>query len=437
MSFSHVGLSPDLCAHLSRIGFTVPTPIQNESIPLVLRNHDLIASAQTGSGKTASFLLPMIDILSLTPRKARLPRALILVPTRELALQVSDQLTRFSPNPPSSAILVGGESMTRQEMALRKNPDVILATPGRFLDLMDREKILLHGVRYLVIDEADRMLDMGFLPDVTRILSQIKLPRQVLLFSATFPSAIQMLTQHFMIRPQTISIAQSGTTSADIEQYCVYVSDKQKRQAARQLVQTYAQHNESALPTLIFSNRKTNVSILVSSFKRHGYKVSGLHGDLKQSIRNKVMEDFKNKKIDILIASDIAARGIDVDAIGLVINFDVPFNTEDYVHRIGRTGRAGHKGIAFTLVNDRDKKNWHAVERFIKQKVCEKILVLTPEDDIKAGPIKKIERIIPHRMHRTDEQEEKKIFGFGEDIPCFFEACAYKKHLSPIKKETE
>ncbi|MES2607244.1 MAG: DEAD/DEAH box helicase [Pseudomonadota bacterium] len=388
LSFEHLGLNERLCQHLATLGFDTPTPIQEEAIPLVLHGQDVIASAQTGSGKTASFLLPLLHILNDIPLKARMPRAIIMEPTRELALQVFDQFTRFSDGSLKAALLVGGESMTQQERVLKTNPDVLIATPGRLLDLCEREKLMLFGIRYVVIDEADRMLDMGFLPDVKRIMEKIPLSRQTMLFSATFDDEIRKMTHQFMLAPKIVNISRAGSTVASIEQYFAMSDDKQKRNITRHIIAMHGMQGDTKIPTIIFCNRKTQVTTLVSSLRRHKFAADSLHGDLQQSTRNQTVERFRAGEIHILVASDIAARGLDVEDLGLVINFDVPVNAEDYVHRIGRTGRAGKSGFAFTLVEKRDQKQWKAIETLTQQDIREFVV---PENVINTpAPTKRL-----------------------------------------------
>lgn len=396
LSFEYLGLNERLCQQLVTLGFNVPTPIQAEAIPLVLQGQDVIASAQTGSGKTASFLLPLLHILNDIPLKARMPRAIIMEPTRELALQVFEQFSRFSDGSLKAALLVGGESMTQQERILRTNPDVLIATPGRLLDLCEREKLMLFGIRYVVIDEADRMLDMGFLPDVKRIMEKIPLSRQTMLFSATFDDEIKKMTHQFMLAPKIVNISRAGSTVASIEQYFVMAADKQKRSITRHLIKKHGMQNELKIPTIIFCNRKTQVTTLVSSLRRHKFAADSLHGDLQQSTRNQTVERFRSGEIHILVASDIAARGLDVENLGLVINFDVPVNAEDYIHRIGRTGRAGKSGFAFTLVEKRDQKQWKAIETLTQQEIREDVL---PEEILNAPPPAKK---APHKTKKVE-----------------------------------
>ena len=407
MLFEELGLSNTLCQRLSALGFDTPTPIQEKAIPLVLQGQDIVASAQTGSGKTASFLLPLLHILGDVPLKARMPRAIIMEPTRELAQQVYEQFDRFSDGVLKAALLVGGESMTQQERVLKTNPDVLIVTPGRLLDLCEREKLMLFGIRYVVIDEADRMLDMGFLPDVTRIMEKIPMSRQTMLFSATFSDEIQSLTRQFMLAPKMIAISRAGSTVASIDQYALYVDDKQKRTATRYLLKTYGVQNDAKIPSIIFCNRKTDITTLVSSLKRHGFAADSLHGDLQQSTRNQTLERFRSSEVHVLVASDVAARGLDVVDLGLVINFNVPINAEDYVHRIGRTGRAGKTGIAVTLIEKRDQKLWKAVEALTQQSIVEMTL---PEDVLSTSlKVKAVEPSKTPHKKKTSESIEKPI----------------------------
>ncbi len=405
MLFEELGLSNTLCQRLSVLGFDTPTPIQEKAIPLVLQGQDIVASAQTGSGKTASFLLPLLHILGDIPLKARMPRAIIMEPTRELAQQVYEQFDRFSDGVLKAALLVGGESMTQQERVLKTNPDVLIVTPGRLLDLCEREKLMLFGIRYVVIDEADRMLDMGFLPDVTRIMEKIPMSRQTMLFSATFSDEIQSLTRQFMLAPKIIAISRAGSTVASIDQYALYVDDKQKRTATRYLLKTYGVQDNAKIPSIIFCNRKTDVTTLVSSLKRHGFAADSLHGDLQQSTRNQTLERFRSSEVHVLVASDVAARGLDVVDLGLVINFNVPINAEDYVHRIGRTGRAGKTGIAVTLIEKRDQKLWKAVEALTQQSIVEMTL---PEDILSTSlKVKAVEPLKTSHKKKTAQSIEK------------------------------
>ena len=366
MKFSDLGLSAELEQTVNHLGYTVPTPIQEQAIPQILRGRDLFGCAQTGTGKTASFILPMIDVLHGSRSKVRMPRSIVLEPTRELAAQVLESFETYGKDHKlKAALLVGGESMTDQEKQLKRGVDVLIATPGRLLDLFERGQVLLADVKILVIDEADRMLDMGFIPDVDRIVATLPKMRQTLLFSATMPVEIKKLAQAYLINPKEIIIAPTTRTAATVTQYVVRVEDDKKREALRQILRI----QENPGPIIIFCNRKRDISALTSSLKRYGFEVGSLHGDMAQSQRNQTLEDFKNGKVMVLVASDVAARGLDVDGLSLVVNFDVPMNAEDYVHRIGRTGRAGKAGVAITLVSSRDEKYLAGVQAFIQQEI--------------------------------------------------------------------
>ena len=363
MSFSDLGLSEELLQAISELGYEAPTPIQAESIPYVLMGRDILGSAQTGTGKTASFTLPMIDILANGRAKARMPRSLILAPTRELAAQVAENFEKFATHHKlSMALLIGGVSFGDQEAALDKGVDVLIATPGRLLDHFERGKVLLQDVKILVIDEADRMLDMGFIPDVERIVSTLSKMRQTLFFSATLSDEIKTIGAKFVMNPKVISVAPPAATASTITAKLIWTHIKKKREVLRGLLQSEDINN-----AVIFCNRKRDISTLLSSLKRHNFKAVALHGDMTQSARLAALDEFKNGESPLLIASDVAARGLDIPSVSHVFNFDVPSNAEDYVHRIGRTGRAGREGKAFTLAvpNDDDKKLVKAVEELI------------------------------------------------------------------------
>ena len=360
MNFADLGLSDELTAAVSALGYETPTPIQEQSIPLVLMGRDILGSAQTGTGKTASFTLPMIDILANGRAKARMPRSLILAPTRELAAQVADNFNQFATNHNlSMALLIGGVSFADQEAALDKGVDVLIATPGRLLDHFERGKVLLQDVKILVIDEADRMLDMGFIPDIERIVGTLPVMRQTLFFSATLSDEIKGIGSKFVINPKVISVAPPAATASTIEAKLLWTPPRKKRETLRHLLRS-----EDIQNAVIFCNRKRDISTLLSSLKRHEFKAVALHGDMTQSARLAALDEFKEGVSPLLIASDVAARGLDIPSVSHVFNFDVPSNAEDYVHRIGRTGRAGRSGKAFTLAmpNDDDRKLVAAVE---------------------------------------------------------------------------
>ena len=350
MKFSDLGLSDELSRAVADLGYTSPTPIQEKSIPVVLMGRDILGSAQTGTGKTASFTLPMIDILASGRAKARLPRSLILAPTRELAAQVAESFEKFSSyHKLSMALLIGGVSFTDQNTALSKGVDVLIATPGRLLDHFERGKVLLNDVKILVIDEADRMLDMGFIPDVERIAGLLPRMRQTLFFSATLSDDIQKLGAKFVMNPKIIEVAPPASTADTVAQHLIWTDVKKKRQVLRDILR-----HESVKNAVIFCNRKRDIAELIKSLTRHGFSAVALHGDMTQSARLEALQRFKDGDVPLMIASDVAARGLDIAGLSHVFNFDVPSHAEDYVHRIGRTGRAGNSGRAFTIAASKD-----------------------------------------------------------------------------------
>jgi superfamily II DNA/RNA helicase len=419
MSFEKLGLNPKTLQAISEVGYTTPTPIQEKAVPLLLEGKDVIALAQTGSGKTASFILPLLDLLTRGRAKARMPRSLIMEPTRELAAQVAEDFAIYGKHHNFTvALLIGGESFVDQEKKLLKGVDVLIATPGRLLDLHERGKILLNDVKMLVIDEADRMLDMGFIPDIEKIAGLLP-PHQTALFSATMPAPIRKLTEQFLKSPEEITITASTKESAQITEYIVRVPEKDKRNALRSLLK-----KENLHQVIVFCNRKREVDVVYNSMKRYGFKVGALHGDITQSVRNQTLKEFKAGDIDLLIASDVAARGIDVENLPGVVNFHVPTHPEDYVHRIGRTGRAGKEGKAFTFVSPHETKYLDPILKASKKTIEEYSVSMIPE---KATPHPKstkkpVERETPPRakhvpQHRVDN--EPTPVGFGDEIPAF------------------
>jgi len=365
MTFADLGLSDQLLRAVEESGYSEPTPIQRGAIPSVLMGRDLVGIAQTGTGKTASFVLPMIDILAHGRSRALMPRSLILEPTRELAAQVSENFEKYGKyNKLSMALLIGGVQMGDQVKALEKGVDVLIATPGRLMDLFQRGKILLNGCELLVIDEADRMLDMGFIPDIEEICSKLPKSRQTLLFSATMPPPIQKLAAKFLNEPKRIEVARPATANVNIEQRLVAVRSDKKREALRDILR-----HEEFRNAIVFSNRKSTVRELATSLKRSGFAVGQIHGDMDQSDRIAEFDRFKNDEINILVASDVAARGLDVKGVSHVINFDVPWQPDDYIHRIGRTGRAGATGIAITLATREDNEAVAAIEKLTGTKI--------------------------------------------------------------------
>jgi superfamily II DNA/RNA helicase len=361
MSFADLGLSAEVLNAVADAGYTAPTPIQEQAIPHVLTGRDVLGCAQTGTGKTAGFTLPMIDILAAGRARARMPRSLILEPTRELAAQVSTAFETYGRyHKLSMALLIGGESFTDQERKLDRGVDVLIATPGRLLDLFERGKILLSDVKILVIDEADRMLDMGFIPDVERIVGLLPRIRQTLFFSATMPPEIRRLADAFLMNPKEISVAPPASTAATVAQHLITVQPDDKREVLRRLLRS-----EDVKNAIIFCNRKRDVDILNRSLVKYGFNAAALHGDMPQSRRTETLERFKEGGIRLLVASDVAARGLDIQGMSHVFNFDVPIHAEDYVHRIGRTGRAGREGRAFTLATPEDGRFVSAITKLI------------------------------------------------------------------------
>ncbi|WP_119678521.1 DEAD/DEAH box helicase [Indioceanicola profundi] len=467
MTFSELGLGPEVLRAIADAGYTQPTPIQEKAIPWVLQGRDVLGVAQTGTGKTASFTLPMIDILAQGRAKARMPRSLILEPTRELAAQVAENFDKYGKfHKLNMALLIGGESFGDQIKKLERGVDVLIATPGRMIDLFERGNILLTDTKFLVIDEADRMLDMGFIPDIERIVGLLPKIRQTLFFSATMPPEIKRLADAFLMNPKEVSVAPPASPAKTVTQALAVVYDEDKRQALRHLLRT-----EDVKNAFIFCNRKKDVAILHKSLQKHGFNAGALHGDLVQSVRTETLEAFRQGAIDLLVCSDVAARGIDIKGVSHVFNFDVPYNAEDYVHRIGRTGRAGLAGRAFSLAGPDDGKYVQAIEKLVGMEIPRVLIdgLETPELDYSADPRRRRgkpgaskeegrrgrgERRRPeepapvveervqetrrpereaheHRPERRDYREERRrrreeevedrtpVIGFGDDIPAF------------------
>jgi superfamily II DNA/RNA helicase len=367
-SFSDLGLGQKLLDALDAVGYKEPTPIQAGAIPHALAGKDVLGIAQTGTGKTASFTLPLIERLSKGRAKARMPRSLILSPTRELAAQIAENFDNYAKNTKlTKVLLIGGVAFGPQEEILNKGADVVIATPGRLLDQFERGKVLLNGVQILVIDEADRMLDMGFIPDIERILKTLPAKRQTLFFSATMPPEIKSLVDRFMHEPERVEVSRQASTATTITQLQARVKDKTP--AAKRDMLRKALDRDDVKNGIIFCNRKRDVDIVARSLVKHGLSAAPIHGDLDQSTRTKTLDDFKSDKLRFLVASDVAARGLDIPAVSHVFNFDVPHNAEDYVHRIGRTGRAGLAGEAVTIVGPADEKNLAAVEKMLGKKI--------------------------------------------------------------------
>jgi Superfamily II DNA and RNA helicases len=367
-TFSGLGLSSKVTDAVAEAGYTKPTEIQAQAIPHLLQKKDLIGIAQTGTGKTASFVLPMLTLLENGRARARMPRTLILEPTRELAAQVAENFEKYGKNHRlTMALIIGGVSFEDQNKKLDRGVDVLIATPGRLLDQFDRGKILLTGVEILVIDEADRMLDMGFIDDIEKICSRLPPRRQTMLFSATMDPQIERLTKRFLKDPVNVQVSRTASTADTIDQKLVKVSSKpdEKRAALRARIDA----SEGLTNAIIFCNRKRDVATLANSLKRHGYSAGALHGDMDQKSRMETLDAFKGNRLTLLVASDVAARGLDIPAVSHVFNFDVPVHAEDYVHRIGRTGRAGRSGVAYTFVAPADGKHLDAILKLIQKPI--------------------------------------------------------------------
>ncbi|WP_170509379.1 DEAD/DEAH box helicase [Ruegeria arenilitoris] len=372
--FNDLNLNPKVLKAIEEAGYETPTPIQEGAIPPALEGRDVLGIAQTGTGKTASFTLPMITLLARGRARARMPRSLVLCPTRELAAQVAENFDTYTKHLKlTKALLIGGVSFKEQEALIDRGVDVLIATPGRLLDHFERGKLLLTGVQIMVVDEADRMLDMGFIPDIERIFSLTPFTRQTLFFSATMAPEIERITDTFLSAPARIEVARQATASETIEQGVVMVKggrrDREgstKRKVLRALIDA---EGDKCTNAIIFCNRKTDVDITAKSLKKYGYNAAPIHGDLDQSQRMKTLDGFRDGSVRLLVASDVAARGLDIPSVSHVFNFDVPGHPEDYVHRIGRTGRAGREGKAITICSARDEKALDAIEKLIQKEI--------------------------------------------------------------------
>lgn len=413
-NFIDLGFSENVLKAIEDAGYTQPTEIQAEAIPAVLMTKDVVGIAQTGTGKTASFTLPMIEILAGGRARSRMPRALILTPTRELAAQVAENFDKYGKYAPlKKALLVGGVSANDQIKNLESGVDVLIATPGRLLDLFERGNILLNDVKMLVIDEADRMLDMGFIPDIERIIGLLPQFRQTLLFSATMPDEVKKLTARFMMNPKTIAASVADKPAETVQQKLIWVSARNKKRVLSNILNRVDIKNG-----FIFCNRKKDISGLVRWLKDRGQKAAGLHGDMQQSRRTETLNDFKNDNIKLMVCSDVAARGLDIKGVSHVINYDVPFNAEDYVHRIGRTGRAGMKGEAFTLAAEgADDKFVAAIEKMIKKAIpVDKNFA---EAERTKTEHKRDIKAVKGQKHHVSHSGKDDVVGFGDEIPAF------------------
>ena len=372
--FSDLALDPRVLQAISDAGYETPTPIQAQAIPPALLRQDVLGIAQTGTGKTAGFVLPMITLLGQGRARARMPRSLVLAPTRELAAQVAENFDTYAKYTKlTKALLIGGVSFGEQDKLIDRGVDVLIATPGRLLDHHERGKLLLTGVEIMVVDEADRMLDMGFIPDIERIFQLTPPRRQTLFFSATMAPEIERITNTFLKSPVKIEVARQATASATIDQQLIKFtptrrdrSFAEKRAVLRALIRA---EGEACTNAIVFCNRKMDVDVVAKSLKQHGFNASPIHGDLDQSVRTRTLDGFRDGSVHLLIASDVAARGLDIPAVSHIFNFDVPSHPEDYIHRIGRTGRAGRLGRAYTIATPHDDKYLAAIENLVKQPI--------------------------------------------------------------------
>ena len=405
--FSDLNLNPKVLKAINDAGYESPTPIQEGAIPPALQGRDVLGIAQTGTGKTASFTLPMLSLLARGRARARMPRSLVLCPTRELAAQVAENFDSYSKYLKlTKALLIGGVSFKEQDQLIDRGVDVLIATPGRLLDHFERGKLLLTGVQIMVVDEADRMLDMGFIPDIERIFSLTPFTRQTLFFSATMAPEIERITNTFLSAPERIEVARQATASETIEQGVVMFKasrrdreGSEKRRALRMLIEA---EGEKCTNAIIFCNRKTDVDIVAKSMKKYGMDAAPIHGDLDQSQRTRTLDAFRNGELRFLVASDVAARGLDVPSVSHVFNYDVPGHAEDYVHRIGRTGRAGREGKAITICVPRDEKNFDDVEKLIQKEIPR------VDNPLKSAKPEKAEKPEPKpRRERTPRHSEE------------------------------
>jgi superfamily II DNA/RNA helicase len=370
--FTDLKLDPKVLKAIAEAGYETPTPIQAQAIPHALEGRDVLGIAQTGTGKTASFTLPLITLLGRGKARARMPRSLVLAPTRELAAQVAENFDIYAKHTKlTKALLIGGVSFGEQDRLIDKGVDVLIATPGRLLDHFERGKLLLTGVQIMVVDEADRMLDMGFIPDIERIFSLTPFTRQTFFFSATMAPEIERITNTFLSNPAKVEVARQSTTSETIEQALIEFTPSKKERAFGEkramLRELIAREGEACTNAIIFCNRKVDVDVVAKSLQKHGLDAAPIHGDLDQSVRTRTLDGFRDGSLRFLVASDVAARGLDVPSVSHVFNFDVPSHAEDYVHRIGRTGRAGRKGKAFTICVPSDAKYLQAIEIMLQK----------------------------------------------------------------------
>ena len=452
-SFKDLELDPKVLQAVTEAGYETPTPIQAEAIPHALQGRDVLGIAQTGTGKTASFTLPMITMLSKGRARARMPRSLVLCPTRELAAQVSENFKSYAKHQKlSMALLIGGVSFKDQDRLIDRGVDVLIATPGRLLDHFERGKLMLNGVQIMVVDEADRMLDMGFIPDIERIFKLTPFTRQTLFFSATMAPEITRITEEFLHNPVRVEVARQATTSETITQGVCKLTPskkdrapKEKRDLLRELIKI---EGDSLTNAIIFCNRKKDVDIVAKSLRKHGLDASPLHGDLDQSLRTKILSGFRDGEIRLLVASDVAARGLDIPNVSHVFNFDVPIHSEDYVHRIGRTGRAGREGKAMTLCLPFEEKYLSAIEELVKKGIP---LIENPlKSEPKKVPEQNVQKSPEHGNERSENnrrpqrgrgrgRNSSSVVGMGDHMPTFMtrDLRALQQVAKPVKIEEE
>jgi len=419
--FQDFGLNEKILKAIVDSGYTIPTEIQAKAIPLILMMRDVVGIAQTGTGKTASFTLPMIEILQGGVAKARMPRSLVLAPTRELAAQVADNIEKYGQYLNlSQALIVGGVNAGDQITKLERGVDILIATPGRLLDLFERGNVLLRDIKFLVIDEADRMLDMGFIPDIEKILSLLPPMRQTLLFSATMPKPVQKLAEKFMRNPKMVEVAPQSSAAVMVTQKLVILNKtSQKKEAIIRLIR-----QENVTSAFVFCNRKRDIDGYATALRKEGVNAGAMHGDMPQSKRTEILAKFKANEISVLVCSDVAARGIDISGVGHVFNMDLPTNAEDYIHRIGRTGRAGKSGKAFSLAClPADEKFLLAIEKMLGQAIEREILSLVKAA---ASPAKsektknKSSSSLKSSQKSYDDYEDtSEVEGFGDELPAF------------------
>ena len=430
-TFSDLSLDPRVLQAVTESGYTTPTPIQVQAIPYALQGRDVLGIAQTGTGKTAGFVLPMLCHLSQGRARARMPRSLVLAPTRELAAQVAENFEKYSKHLKlSMALLIGGVSFKDQDKLIDRGVDVLIATPGRLLDHFERGKLMLTGVQIMVVDEADRMLDMGFIPDIERIFKMVPFTRQTLFFSATMAPEITRITQEFLHNPVRVEVARQATTSETIAQFVVKHTPKRKDTGASEkreiLRRVIRDEGDSLTNGIIFCNRKVDVDIVAKSLKRHGFDAQAMHGDLDQKLRMKILQAFRDGELKLLIASDVAARGLDIPNVSHIFNFDVPIHSEDYVHRIGRTGRAGRSGKSITLCLPHEEKYLEQIEELVKKAVPVMENPLTAGDAAPASVESTPQRAAPasRRRSRGGERSEARSDAAAHETTATEEAVA-------------